>query len=231
VKNKPSRRRFTPLALALSFWAKMAKAQTTLGGLIVLVMIFIVVIGLVWVVVHKIINALPHLFPPPNTNDVAFYVVYDTGGEWPDVVTLPAQQPFFSPPPPASTFSFQYGMCSTNPVPAVWAQVGTNLIGVDPFTSNNITCPEGVLWTATTSDTLDVIYYVRNELWHSLSVLSNGNQVVSTTNLNLVVYKATPPLYSWQPVYTNDQPIMDYPYTFTDTNATDPAALYRVGWQ
>lgn len=108
--------------------------------------------------------------------------------------------------------------------------MGTNLVGTNPFPSNNITAPEGVLWTLQdTTDTLDVIYYVRNLLYRSTYVQTNGNQTVYDDNLTFVVSKATPPLFSpWQPIYTNDQPMMDYPYTFTDTNATDPAALYRV---
>jgi hypothetical protein len=199
-----------------------------------ILLVVVVILGLAaggWFIYHICTSAIKTIpTPPKDTNDTSFYQVYDTGGECATFTNIASNAAALLSPPASGMFAFQYGMCSTNPRPVVWLRMGTNLVGVDPFPSNNITAPEGVLWTLQdTPDTYDIIYYIRNVLYRSTAVSTNDD--VYDANLAFVLSKALPPAYSWQPIYTNAAPIMDYPYTFTDTNATDPAALYQGGWQ
>ena len=224
--HSASRKRLAFASLFSIPW--LAKA---LLGVIILVSVLLIFLGGAWYVYRKITVALPKIVKPPDTNDVAFCTIYsymyscaaDTNG---------AVVPAFAAPPSSGSFSFQYGMSSTNPVPLVWAVPGTNLPATLPA-SNNIVTTETVLWTLQKSaDTLDFIYEAGGTLYRCTALASSDTQIdLNTTNLNLVVYKspATAP-YQWVPVFTNTQPLMDYPYTFTEPT-TSPAALYQVGWQ
>jgi hypothetical protein len=50
---------------------------------------------------------------------------------------------------------------------------------------------------------------------------------ISNSMTSVVISKSLNGIH-WVPIFTNDRCVMDCPYSYTDNNATDRAALYRV---
>jgi hypothetical protein len=185
--------------------------------------------------------------PPPVNNNVHIVFGVEELYEYP---YWPVMPPFYPPLFVESgdlgkTFSFQYGMGSTNPVAQVWIAPGTNLTTTifwpmdDPSGIGNprwqLTNQVGyvydsVMWTnIDTEDCFDFIYQCGGWLRHYNATNINGSYVIVNTNLTLVIARSTN-LTDWEPIFTNQTPGLDVPYTFTD-NSAFPNAFYRAGYQ
>lgn len=214
----------------------------TVKAWVLLVMGIIVVVSTVGAIYYVIVHVIPAAQPPAvNANQVNYNVqVIDAEGPPPIIVPpfIPMDvSPSITNAPQKTanspTFSFQYGMCSTNPQAMVWVATGTNLIQTVSWPTNGADTIYGIPWTLVdSSNCYDIIYEVNGYLARCTAILTNGTYKTTDTNLFLVVARSTNAgLSGWQPIYTNSLPVLDVPYTFTDTNPALPSAFYRVGFQ
>lgn len=224
--------------------ANLAKAWLVL--LLLLIVVVVVILGSIWYLFHTVFPETPHNNPNSSNNASVdpYSPVYVDSSEWPWTPDSLANAGALEQP--TNTFSIQYGFNSTNTNNPVWAKTGTNLVITqywpydDPVGSNNVnwemtntSYPMFSILVApiNTSNCYDFVYQDWGWLYHMQYTNVDGNYILTfNTNLNLVVNVSTDML-NWSPIYTNTQVGADFPYTFSDTQATTPSRFYRVTTQ
>ena len=180
----------------------------------IIVAMMVLIIGAV--VIYQIARLLSQVFPSgsTNTNTASFYYQTNNGG-------YAMQQSTYHPSSGISeqspTFTFGYGICSSNW--QGWMSL-TNTIATIPGTGNELENDSNIYAISVNMGTYSVYLTYDAQTGNQLSEVSNSAVIA-------VIQKSTN-LVDWTSIYTESNCVPDNVAVFTDSNAVEATASYRV---
>ena len=186
------------------------------NGFIIIILAIIVVIlafGFVFYIA-RLLSQLKLGGSNTNTNNAEYYYQTNYGGY---VMQQSTYQPSSSISGQSPTFTFGYGICSSNW--QGWMSL-TNTIATIPGTGNELENDSNIYAISVNMGTYSVYLKYDAQTGTQLSEVSNSAVIA-------VIQKSTN-LVNWTSIYTESNCLPDNVAVFTDSNAVEAAASYRV---
>jgi hypothetical protein len=195
---------------------KTAKKRRCESGYITLIIaILVIIVGAI--VIYQLARLLHSVFPNPGTNNYSVYTETNVG--YPQVVQIPLNDASYvlQGTNISRTFTFSYGLWNSN---NLWLSVTTP---PPPTAGGDVT-----VLIDTTNEYAIAINMGTYDLYLDYDAVT-GDQIENSSNgiCPIIIEKSTN-LLNWLPIYTNQNCVPGNVQQFTDTNAVESTAFYKI---
>lgn len=185
------------------------------GFVELIIAMMVLIIGAI--IIYQIARLLSQVFPAGSStnNSTSFY--YQTNYSYSPLMSQDNYQATSSTASQPPTFTFSYGIRSSNGI--AWTSI-SNVLAIAGGCDTELENDSNFYAISVNMGTYSV--YLKYDA-------QTGNQISESSNAAIaaVILKSTN-LVHWNPIYTNLNCLPDIGNEFTDRNAVEPAAFYRV---